>query len=335
MWKSLVNNWAMKLTALALAVVVWLWANSEVTRTTQIEAYFEVAYPGSVDVQVEPENRRVMLTVKGPTAVFDDISRRVVQVIYKMPDVAGASEDRREKVAFDPKMVLNLPAQVQVVGFSPESFTVRVRRIETKSLPVNPPRIEGKPTPGYEVSTPEILGSPWVSVTGPASVLQRMIDEHKGVDPEPIDVTHRTEPIRDRRLRIQTLVRLDNATTEQIHCDETVDAFVDIRRAVVPGVVKGVPVAVLTAPGVTADVEITSGNPIDLAVEGGPEALKTLAAEKLRAFIDVRSRRPDTDVPFFEKLLVDGLPEGVHLAKEVVVTAKFKLPARPAEKAAP
>ncbi len=98
-----------------------------------------------------------------------------------------------------------------------------------------------------------------------------------------------------------------------------------------------VEISVLTAPGVGADVEITSGNPIDLRVEGPPDALASLTADRVRAFIDVRGRRVEIEkeVPFQERVLVQGLPEGVRFAEPVYATARFKLPARTPEKATP
>ncbi len=336
MWKKIFNNWPMKLLALALAVPVWFYANSVVIRTTQVEVYFDVDSPASVDAQAVPGDRHVMLTVSGPTAVIEELSRRNLQVAYKVANVENLREDRVDTVRFTPDMVVNLPAQAQVHAFSPESFTLTLRRVETRRLPVKPPKIEGLPAPGYEVGIPEIRGSTEVLVTGPVSVLRRIRDERQGVDPEPVDVTHHTEPIRDRKLRIQTFIRFDNSTTEQVHCDETVDVFVDIHPAAEAALVKGLPVSVLAAPGSPVDVEITSGNPIDLPVEGPPEALKALTADRLHAFIDVRARKPENDLPFFEKLIVQGLPEGVRMSREVVVTAKFKLPAsKPPENPAP
>jgi hypothetical protein len=197
------------------------------------------------------------------------------------------------------------------------------------TFPVNPPRTVGKPAPGYQVGRTEIRGRSRVTVMGPVGVLNDIQKEVKAVEPEPVDVTNRSEPVLDRFRRIQNVVQLDNNTrTEGIHCDDAVEVYVDIRRADVPGVVAAVPVSVLVAPGSTTDVEITSENPVDLSVEGPAELLKTLTADQLHAFIDVRKRKAENDLPFFEKLIVDGLPPGVKLSKEIVVTAKFKLTAK-------
>ena len=336
MWKKLTDNWPMMLAALALAVPVWFYANSVVTGREDVKVYFDVSYPSSVEVQVVPADRWVKLEVRGPAAVIKELSRRNVQILYKVPNV-DLRADRTDTTPFDPKMVVNLPAEAQVVSFSPASFTLTVRPVETWSLPVKIPKIVTRPAPGYVAEAPEIRGSDRASVTGPVTVLRRLRDEFKGVETEPVDVTNHTEPIRDRKLRIETRVVLDNATVEQVHCDDMIDVFVDIHRATSTRVVRDVPVSVLTTPGAAVDVEITSGNPVSLSVEGPPDAVAALTAAQLNAFIDVRGRRPETekDVPFQERVLVQGLPEGVRLAEPVHATARFKLPGRPPEKAVP
>ena len=336
MWKKLTANWPLKLTALALAVPIWLYANSVVTETTPVEVYFDVSYPSSVEVQVVPADRRVTLRVSGPTVVIAELARRNVQILYKAAK-GDLSADRTETLRFDPRMVVNLPAEARVVGFSPETFTITVRPVDTWPLRVKLPRVDGTPAEGCVAEPPQIRGSGMVPVTGPVSVLRRIRDELKGVETEPLNISNHAEPIRDRKLRIETSVTFDNVTFEQIRCDETVDVFVDIHRARAAGVVKNVPVSVLLAPGAGVDVEITSGNPGNLPVEGPPDAVAALTAAHINAFIDVRGRKVEIEkeVPFQERVIVQGLPEGVRLSEPVYATARFKLPVKTPEKAAP
>jgi YbbR domain-containing protein len=326
MWRMFVDNWPLKLLALALAVLVWLYANSVVIRTTTIEAALDVTHPPTVEVTVNPENRRVALLVSGPTSVIEELSRRNIRIVCGIAGVENLQADRVDKVLLDEKMVTDLPGQIQVTRFRPSTFELTVRPLATMTFPVNPPVTVGRPAPGYQVGRTEIRGLSSVIVTGPGSVLGRMQEELRGVDTEPVDVTNRSESIKDRKLRIQTVVRLDNATVERIRCDDAVEAFVEIRRVNATAVIQAVPISVLTAPDSPREVEITSRNPIDLAVEGPAESLQNLTADQVQAFVDVRKRKPENDLPFFEKLIVHGLPEGVKLEKEVVVTARFRLP---------
>jgi len=325
-WRILVTNWQMKLLALALAVLVWLYANSVVIKTTTVEATFDVTHPATVDVTVQPESQRVALTVSGPTSVIEELSRRNIRIVHGVADVENLKTDRVDKIRLDERMVTNLPAQLQVTRFRPSTFELTVRPLATMMFPVNPPKTVGKPAPGYEVGRTEIRGFSSVTVTGPADVLKRMQEERTGVEPEPVDVGNRSESVKDRKLRIQTVVHLDNTTVEHIRCDDLVEAFVEIRRANATGVIQAVPISVLSTPDSVHEVEITSKNPVDLTVEGPAESIQDLSASQVEAFVDVRKRKPENDLPFFEKLIVHGLPEGVKLAKEVVVTARFKLP---------
>jgi YbbR domain-containing protein len=325
MWRIIADDWQFKLLALVLAVLVWLYTNSVVTKTAEISAEFVVNVPRNVDVQVSPESRKVMLTVLGPTGVIDELGRwERVRVVYDVKDVEKLKDARRTSVTFDPKMVQNLPSQVQVLYFDPDKFDLTVRALATMELTVTPPRTVGTPAPGYEVAKSEIRGRSTVTVTGPAEALRRIKERRNTVDAEPVDVSNRTEPVVDRFRRIQTDVRLDNTTVEHIQCDDRVEVYVDIRRADVPDVVKGVKIAVLASPESALDVEITSPNPVDISIIGPPDLVKSVTPDRLYAFIDVRARKPDNELPFFENLVVQGLPDGVKLQKEVVVTARFK-----------
>ena len=80
MWRMVVDNWPLKLLALVLAVLVWLYANSVVTRTTTIEATLDIAHPPTVEVTVSPERRQVSLVVSGPASVIEELSRRSVRM---------------------------------------------------------------------------------------------------------------------------------------------------------------------------------------------------------------------------------------------------------------
>lgn len=327
MWRIITDNWPIKLMALVLAALVWLYANSVVIEHREILVYFEVRNPPTVDVTVVPENRRVLLTVTGPAGLIQELSRRNIQVEYEIGDVAELRADRVDKIRFDESMVQNLPPQVQVTRFRPASFEVIVRPLATMVFPVNPPKVLGKPAPGYQVGRTEIRGRTRVTVTGPVEVLNSIQKQIGAVDPEPVDVSNRSESVIDRFRRIQTTVRLDNNTrTERIHCDDVVEIYVEIKRADATVVVKEVPISVLAAPDFPHEVEITSSNPVDLSIEGPAELIKTVTAEQLHAFIDVRKRKAEDELPFFEKLIVHGLPDGARLSKEIVVTAKFKPP---------
>ena len=325
MWRTLTVNWPMKLLALGLAILVWLYAQGVVIKKTEIEIDFEVGHPVTVDVTVKPEHRRVKLHLSGPAGAIAELARRDIQVRHAVQDVKDLTADRVDSVRLTQSMVLNLPAQVQVVRFEPGVFDLTVRPLATMTFGVTLPRTVGKPAPGYAVGRTSIRGRGTVTVTGPVAVLKRMQKELKGVDPDPVDVTNRSESIIDRFRHIQTTVELDNTTVERIQCDDLVEVSVEIKRADVTGVIKAVPISVLSDPDVAREVEITSSNPLDLSVEGPAEVIKTLTADRVHAFIDVRKRKPETDAPFFEKLIVHGLPEGVRLTKEeeLTVTAKF------------
>ena len=114
MWRTLTSNWSMKLLALALAVLVWMYAKGVVIKRTEAKTYFEVDSPSTVDVTVRPEHRRVKLHLSGPAAAIAEMSGRHIQILHKVRDVEDLATDREDSVPLDQTMVANLPGQVQV-----------------------------------------------------------------------------------------------------------------------------------------------------------------------------------------------------------------------------
>jgi len=333
MWRFVTNNWQIKLLALALAVVVWMYANSVVIKTTDIDVNFEIDNPESVDVAVMPADRVVRLKLSGPTGVINDLSRRRIQLGYKLEEKDLSEEGGVRTIPFQESMVRNLPAQVQVESFTPKTFELTVRPLAEKRFTVVLPKVPtvGAPSRGYTVAWATIRGRNEVRVRGPVAVLRRIESELGGrIETMPVDVSNRAEPFVEMFWPVDSQVKFADGSEERISCTETVEVAVEIKPADVESVVKGVQITLRVAPGFKNEVAIESENPVDVPIVGPPDAVSKVAAESLDAYIDIRARKPETEkeVPFTEKLIVRGLPAGVKLAKDVHVKARFRLPTK-------
>ena len=331
MWRAITGNWQIKLMALVLAVLVWMYADSVVIKTTEVEVELKIDYPSSVDIEVRPGDRLVRLTLSGPAGAVNELPRRRIQLMYTVEQKDVAGEDRVRTIVFDREMIRGLPSQVRVVKFTPSSFELRIRPLDEKRftavLPEN--QTVGTPSRGYKVAWARIIGKNRVTVSGPAAVLRRIEAELDGkVEVMPVDVSNRAESFKELYAPIRSEVRFADGTVERILCTDAVEVYVEIKREDVETVVKGVPITLRVAPGFTHEIVIDGDNPVDIALKGPPDLLDKIDPLKLVAYIDVRARKPGTEkeVPFTEKLIVLGLPEGVQLSKDVHVKARFKLP---------
>ncbi len=337
MLRVITNNWMTKLMALALAVIVWLYANSVVVTTREIrEVRFEIAAPTNVQVDIEPATKGVTITVRGPSSIIDPISGINLQILHKIEDIGNWPEKMMIPLELNQSMVFPLPANVQVVEFIPPVFELTIRPRGTLTVPVTLPQISGKPAAGYRVGRVKILGNQTVTIEGTQDVLNNIKNGRNAVDVMPVDVTNYTSSIPVRR-PIVTQVSFDGGKTfERIRCNDTVQVLVEILRPNEKKTIKGILISPLVTAGASEAVVITSPNPIDIEVEGPPDKIRTITAEQLTAVIDVRTRlaelggRPEDEkyIKFHEPLVLHGLPEGVRIVGNISVEANFKEPPR-------
>ena len=331
MWRFITRNWQIKLLAVGLAVVVWMYANSVVIKTTDIDVRLEIDHPESVDVAVQPVDRMVKLKLSGPAGVINELSRRRIQLAYTLEEKDITEEERVMPIRFDGVMVRNLPAQVEVAGFTPRAFELTVRPLDEKRFTVVLPKVAtvGTPSKGYKVAWARIRGRNEVRVRGPVGVLRRIESELGGkIEAMPVDASNRAEPFVESFCSLNPEVRFADGSVDRVICTETVEVYVEIKPEDAEAVVKGVQITLRVTPGFTHEVAIESDNPVDVPIVGPPDAVGTVRADSLDAYIDIRARKPEVEKgdPFTEKLIVRGLPPGVKVAKDVHVKARFNLP---------
>jgi hypothetical protein len=334
MWNFVKEKWVSLLLSLFLGWMLWMYVNRLETRDDRLEAAFEVRQPGAnLQVAVEPDIKRVMLTLRGPTGAIYEATRsdRNVRVVFEPKDPEKIADGRPRELYLNTSMVRNLPPDVEVTQFVPAGVEVTVQSIEEKSLPVGAPDVVGTPETGYEVYKVEVLRPNKVLVFGPKSVLDKLTE----VRPEPVDVTRLNEDFRDPERHMMSKYDLDG-TVGLVTVRSTAAVFVGIRRQAAHKTVSGVQIEIAQPearpPAKPMDIEIVSpANPIDLELEGLPEALGQIKPESLRVFIyvDLGNRKPDDTTPFYQPLMVVGLPEGVKVTKSVVVTARVRPKAEP------
>jgi hypothetical protein len=330
MWKFIKEKWVSLLLSIILGWLLWLYVNRQETRGDSLEASFEVRQPrADLQVSVDPELKRVMLKLSGPIGAIYEATRRDrnVRVVYEPKDAEKLLADGKPReLILNSSMVQNLPPDVEVTQFVPAGVEVIVQRITEQTFPVAAPATIGTPETGYEVYKAEVLRPKTALVSGPDFVLAKLTE----VRPEPVDVTGLNADFRDPERRLMREYDLDGSVG-RITSRATVSVLVGIRRQSAHRTITGVQIEIaqpeVRPPAKPLDIEVVSpANPMDLELEGPPEALSQIKPETIRTFIyvDMGSRKPEDSTPFYQPLVVLGLPEGVKPSKAVVVTARVR-----------
>lgn len=179
------NNWALKLAALALAVLLWLAVRAS---TPGRQTFTEI--PVEVDVRDpdwrlmgEPQPSTVSITVTGPTGQLLALAGNPPRIVLPVDQVNDSTE--RQVV---PPQWIQIPRgldQIRVVsGPRPDTIRLRYERLASKTLPVRV-RTRGDLPDGFALALPITSNPATVEVRGPA----REIEAIDSVPLLPVDLS--------------------------------------------------------------------------------------------------------------------------------------------------
>lgn len=182
--KIFLEDWGMKLIALAITLALWLGVTGLSRPTTQrfSAVPFNVRYSNNIEVTNTPIDQ-INLVVSGD-------SRRLAQIkereLFAYIDVSGVPPGDRVIPLTPETVVIALPPGVRLDEIQPRSMAVRIETVEEKEVPVKP-AISGELPDGYEIYS-ETVTPAKVNVRGPS----RFIDSLDSVSTELIDVTNKS-----------------------------------------------------------------------------------------------------------------------------------------------
>ncbi len=168
----LTENWALKLAALVLAVMLWL----AVTANQPERATFRNV-PVEVDLRdpdwrlqrTEPE--QVAITLQGPRGELMDLSADPPRIVLPVERVNDSIQTQ-----VVPLQWIQLPSGVRetrVLRMRPDTILLHYQRLETRTVPVQV-HIRGDLPEGYSLSLPLNTNPSSISVRGPTAVLARI-----------------------------------------------------------------------------------------------------------------------------------------------------------------
>jgi YbbR domain-containing protein len=144
--KALWGDAGIKLTSLALAVLLWVVIAGEKTSEMGLSVPVELQnFPKDLELTGEPVNA-IEVRVRASPGVIQQLGPGDVSAQI---DLAGAGEG--ERIVHLTARAIRVPFGVQVVKITPSSINLNFERTLQKAVPIRP-RLIGRPAEGFEVA---------------------------------------------------------------------------------------------------------------------------------------------------------------------------------------
>ena len=180
LFKKLIKLVPIFLTALVLAIIVW------VSSVSSSDPNQVITYPNPVAVTIlgqnpdmlitEQSTTNVEITLRAPRSVHEQISRNFNQITARI-NLSGLSAGTYN---LEPEVNLNSFRPVQIVQVSPAEIDITLEQIATKTLDITMLQTGNLPI-SYEAGE-AVLSSETVELLGPQSVVYEVVDVIANVD---------------------------------------------------------------------------------------------------------------------------------------------------------
>lgn len=163
------DDWAVKLLALGITLVLWLAvADLNKPRTIRIAVQLNFIRPTNLDISNEPP-RTIDVELTGSRERLNDM--RLLDLIATV-DLSDNSAGERFVRLNNERVHMELPEGVRIASFRPATIPIRLEPTLERQLPVEV-KLEGEPAPGYEVLS-SVAEPKLITVRGPSSVIQSL-----------------------------------------------------------------------------------------------------------------------------------------------------------------
>jgi YbbR domain-containing protein len=192
--KIFLEDWVMKLVALAITLALWLGVTGLSTPTTQrlTSVSLTLRFSNNIEVTNSPI-QEVDLVVTGDKRKLAQIKKEDLVVSMDISDVLPG--DR--VINLTPETVaVSLPTGVKLDEIQPSRIAVRIESVEEKEIAVKAETM-GELPEGYEVYS-ETIAPPKIRVRGPANFIRSL----SFVSTERIDMTNRVEDFTAKQIPV-------------------------------------------------------------------------------------------------------------------------------------
>jgi hypothetical protein len=212
------TDWALKLTALALATLMWVTVRRDAPATWRFDIPVRVVNNDAGWIVADtPAPRMVSIRFSGPYRELLCTGSALPEMIVPIQQV----NDSVELHVLRPNWVRMPPGTdaTNVVSIQPQAVRVMFDKVATRLIPIAAP-VRGEPAAGYELGGPIVVEPSVVRASGAARTLARI----DSLRLQPID-------LRDRRTSDTLDSTIDTTGTGLIISPRTVRVFVPVRPA--------------------------------------------------------------------------------------------------------
>jgi len=191
--KIFVEDWSLKLLALAITLILWFAVtgqNQPLTIRTPVQ--LNLIRPSNLDISNDPP-KTVEVVLKGSRPNLQRLSPLDLVATVDVSDHAAG--ERIIRLSLD-RVTMQLPDGVKIESFQPSTIPVRLEPRVERQVPIEL-KTEGKPADGYEVYG-IIPARMTVRVRGPASRIEAL----QNAQTETISVSGRKESFTVSRVAI-------------------------------------------------------------------------------------------------------------------------------------
>lgn len=322
----LLGNLKDKLTALALAVLLWFSIDRELTMTLTLSVPLEVVAPegytvlrqANPAVEGVPRAGSVEIEISGPRVRVQGLTGADLPCRHRVTRREIPSGPFRENItAAD----FPLPSGVTLNHASPAEIELELDRMDTAIVKVDPACLVGSPAPGYRVVQPVTISPNRVTIVGPRAILER----HKGepIRLQPITIDERTTDSDSPMLHTARVV--DTLDGVPITClEERIEVTIIIEPIPQRQPVSDVPIAVAVPPGFPYTFVVDPDH-LTVTCEGPRAAVEALRPAHLQAIVnpfevrDWATVRPGDLIPCRPRVTWNaGAPEGLRIVGEMI-----------------
>ncbi len=306
--RGLISQFSSFSIALIFAVILWAIATSEAYPSR--EAFFPEPLPveianqpdGVIVFQKSAETARVK--VRAPLALWEQLRAQSFRVVVDLTGAtAGIFQTEPRAQAFDPR--------VTVTAVEPPMVSLRLDRLVTRELPVEPELTDAPPV-GY-VNKPPQANPARVRVSGPAALVDQVAQVDADVSLRGSKATvERVAPVVTRDARGNVVAGV-TVTPAEVSITVQIEPRVGYKDVSVKTMLKGV-----VAAGYWISNIVTA--PSTATVAGSAEALSKLPGFVETLPIDVNAATGDV-----VKTVPLQLPEGVSMLDNDGVTVQISV----------
>ena len=260
-----IQDWSLKLVAIAITLVLWMAVTSQnKPETIRTGARLNFIRPPDLDISNDPP-KGVDVFLTGSRSKLSNISTPDLVATVDLTD--HRTGDRVVRLSLD-RVKMTLPPGVVIESFQPSTIPIRLEPRVARQLEIEV-KLEGKVAEGYEVYDVKPT-QPTVKVRGPASRIELL----QSAPTEAISIDGKKETFTASR------VAIDIPDQKIDLLDENVDVLVEIGERSAEKSFSGVPALSNTGAGInprTASVILS-----------GPSSLiNQLQREEVKVVVDV------------------------------------------------